>query len=118
MFSIAPRDGAPPSGASKARSYGSSPGLPVPLRVCDSRKRRLHATDSEQIELLIQELLDGDLLHRRQSERIQSHQRRLKLRVSAPAWRLYLLLEEAELRRWTYLLDRVAEQALPRRRLR
>ncbi|HTA93450.1 MAG TPA: hypothetical protein VK745_27920 [Polyangiaceae bacterium] len=86
------------------------------LRTFDSRKRRAGAADAEHVERLIASVLARDSLHLRQAVGIRSRQNRLKLRVSPAAWRLYLLLEEAEVERWSYVIERVAERVLVPRR--
>jgi len=101
------------SGESVRAGYVLSPG---PLRLCDSRKKRHPTASDEQLESLITGILGEDLHHRRHSRRIRTRQQRLKRRVSEPAWKLYLLLEEAEVERLTYALDRLAERALATRR--
>jgi hypothetical protein len=101
------------SGESARAGYVLSPG---PLRFYDSRKKRHPTADDEQLESLIAGILGEDPQHQRHSRRICTRQERLKRRVSRPAWKLYLLLEEAEVERLTYALDRLAERALAARR--
>jgi hypothetical protein len=101
------------SGESVRAGYVLNPGL---LRFYNSRKKRHPTASDEQLETLIAGILGEDLHHRRHSRRIRTRQARLKRRVSEPAWKLYLLLEEAEVERLTYALDRLAERALSTRR--
>ncbi len=86
------------------------------LYVCESRKPRKRWAEAEQLDLLVSKVLSGDALYRRHCQRIISLQARLKLRVSRSAWVLYLYLEEAEVERLTYALDRVAAEARARGR--
>lgn len=101
------------SGESVRAGYMLAPG---PLRFYDSRKKRHPTASVEQLEALIAGILGEDLQHRRHSRRIRTRQHQLRRRVSQTAWKLYLLLEEAEVERLTYALDRLAERALATRR--
>ena len=86
------------------------------VRVFDSRKARRSAAPNERIETVIEDVLSKDAGYRRKSTRILLYQERLRGQVSGRAWKLYLLLEEAEFERWTYALDRLAEWAIKFRR--
>jgi hypothetical protein len=80
--------------------------------VSDSRKARAWSRQEERVERLIARLFANDPQHRQHAKRIRTRQLRLKRALSGPAWRLYLLLEEAEVGRWTYVVDRLAERAI------
>jgi hypothetical protein len=112
MFSYPPL-GVARSGESAGAGYMFDAGR---LRFYDSRKRRRPNASAEQLEALIAGILSEDPQHRRHARQIRTRQHRLKRRVSQPAWKLYLLLEEAEVERLAYALDRLAERALIGRR--
>ena len=89
---------------------------PPVLRVADSRRQPAWGKRVERVERLVYRLLSSDPDHRRNAERVRKYQARLRRALSRSAWRLYLLLEEAEVRRWTHVVDRLAERALLARR--
>jgi hypothetical protein len=64
-------------------------------------------------------VLGDDAAYARKVARVRRYQRRLRGRLDAPSWQLYLHVEEAEIGRWTYALERVVERLRrPRRRSR
>jgi hypothetical protein len=81
------------------------------LHVSDSRKSSAFRR-RERVERLIARLFADDPEHRRHAQRIRSRPLRLQRALSLSTWRLYLLLEEAEVARWTYVVDRLAERAI------
>jgi hypothetical protein len=87
------------------------PLVPRLFPVKDSRKSAAWHR-RERVERLLARLFAGDPEHRRLARRIRRRQLRLRGALSASAWLLYLLLEEAEVGRWTYVVDRLAERAL------
>ena len=88
------------------------------LHVSDSRKSSAYRR-RERVERLIARLFAEDSEHRRHAQRIRARQLELRGALSVSAWQLYLLLEEAEVGRWTYVVDRLAERVIsaPRSRL-
>ena len=94
-----------------AGSHPYPPLAPLLFSVNDSRKDAAWRR-RERVERLLARLFAGDAEHRRLARRIRTRQLRLRGALSASAWLLYLLLEETEVGRWTYVVDRLAERAL------
>ncbi len=118
MFSISPARLESAAVPSRPLHYPPAEIATALLRVCDFRRARRPNPSVEEIESLIAKVLGDDLRRRRYSQRIRLLQGQLRHYVNGPTWRLYLSLEEAEVQRWTYMLDRLAEWTLTSRRRR
>lgn len=86
------------------------------LIVCDPRKPGRPRQADGQAERLATRLLARDATYAAKVTQVRRYQARLRGQLSARSWRLYLLLEEAEVGRWTYALERVANFAVTSRK--
>ena len=111
MFSYRPSD-AQRSPDTSAGSFWAPGGV---WGVAESSKRRPRARPAEQAEAALRALA-RDATYAAKVGRVRRHQARLRSQLSAGAWQAYLRLEEAELERWSYALERVARWAGSARR--
>lgn len=84
-------------------------------RVADAKKRA-SPPRADAHELVVQRLLARDAAYAAKVKRVRRYQARLRGQVSARGWQAYLLLEEAELARWSHAYERVVRWALVVRR--
>jgi hypothetical protein len=89
--------------------------MPRAFKVSDSRKPRRAPLLEGRTERLIARLLQGDAAYALKVAAVRRYQGRLRGRLNGPSWQLYLQLEEAEIGRWSYALDRLARWALAKR---
>jgi hypothetical protein len=54
-------------------------------------------------------VLGEDPAYARKVARVRRYQRRLRGRLDVSSWHLYLQVEDAEIGRWTYALERVVD---------
>jgi hypothetical protein len=84
--------------------------------VAEPGKKRPQARPAEQAEAAALRALGRDVDYAAKVARVRRHQARLRRQLSARAWQAYLRLEEVEIERWSYALERVARWAASSRR--
>ena len=84
--------------------------------VADPSKKQKQARPAEVVEAAAWRALSRDVNYAAKVSRVRRHQARLRSQLSARAWQAYLRLEEAEIERWSYALERVARWAASSRR--
>jgi hypothetical protein len=86
------------------------------VRVGDSRKLRRSASLAERTDRVFARVLGGDARYAAQVAQVRRYKRQLRARLSARSWQLFLEVEEAEIGRFTYALERVVDWAVTQRR--
>jgi hypothetical protein len=84
--------------------------------VAEPTKKRPPARPAEQMEAAALRALARDVDYRAKVAQVRRHQARLRRQLSARAWQAYLRLEEVEIERWSYALERVVRWATASRR--
>jgi hypothetical protein len=87
---------------------------PQILTVADRRKLP-RVRESDPIVEMLGRVQRTDATYAAKVARVRRYQARLRSELSSRAWLLYLKLEEAEVDRWGYALDRVATWASRKR---
>jgi hypothetical protein len=82
---------------------------PALLHLSDSRKQRREPPSTDGVERVLARVLGEDPAYARKVARVRRYQRRLRGRLDVPSWHLYLQVEDAEIGRWTYALERVVD---------
>jgi hypothetical protein len=121
MFSSAQTNSTPASAAAGGISphHFALSEAPALFRLADSRKQRRADPVADPVERVLTRALGDDPAYARKVALVRRYQRRLRGRLDAPSWQLYLQVEEAEIGRWTYALERVVDSLRrPRRRSR
>jgi len=79
--------------------------------VAEPSKKRPQSRPTEPVEAAAFRALGRDVNYAAKVSRVRRRQARLRSQLSARAWQAYLRLEEAEIERWSYALERVARWA-------
>ncbi|HKY35752.1 MAG TPA: hypothetical protein VJN18_07435 [Polyangiaceae bacterium] len=85
-------------------------------RIADSRKPRRSAALAERTDRVFARVLGGDERYAAKVALVRRYKRQLRAGLSARSWQLFLKLEEAEIGRFTYALERLVGWAVTQRK--